>query len=466
MTPAAPPGGDTGLDSGFEYYQVDPRLSRRDRSGRYPANFVRFPWYLRLIGPASRLPALASHRLLCLSEHLPPLFDRVQPGADWGTAEQIARLRDLLLHYCRGIDDNPHISAVGRLMIGQMARGYLIARARTVRFFDEHRDFILSHGRFKAPLIVTGFPRTGTTLLQRLLSEDPATRAPFTFELERPVPPMRSGDDPLADPRIALSEDNVARLRRFAPGLIERFAQSHPYSPTAKEESLLYVQLHHGLQFLSAASAGRSYFHAINRPEVADGLFAYERNLFTLMDAFRPAASHWTLKAPAYAPYFGKLFEHYPDARVVVTHRHPGRNFASVCRLLETSVLPFDRPGAFDKHRFAALLQDTMRPFLSAPLDWRAAHPEREGQIIDCHYTDLMRDPVATVRRIYAHFGLAFSAGFEARMRAWLSANPQGRQGRHSYSNAEYGIDPQALYQANRAYYARHGFQAEPGAAD
>jgi len=448
------------------YYQSDPRSARGGDPARYPRSPVRFPAYLKLLDLAHQLPPLARHRLFRLSETLPELFDRIQPGPQWGSPEEIAVLRRCLMHYCGGIDGNPHISPTGRALFNVLAQGFLKSRLRAIRFYDKHRDFITEHGRFAAPVIITGFPRTGTTLLHRLLSEDPNTRAPCAFELERPVPPLRSGADPQADARLQKSEAVLAKMRRFAPGLIEHFSQSHPFVPLEREESLFYVQMHNGLFFLGAPAAGSASFRAMHAPETAPALFAYERNLFTMMDAFAPAPSHWTLKAPAYAPVFGALFEQYPDARVIVTHRHPARAFASVSRLLENSLLPCDKPGAFDRLAFGALVEDGMAPFLDAPLARRAAHPERESQIADCAYTDLVADPIGTVRTLYARFGLDYTPAFEERMRRWLAANPQGRHGRHSYAGAEYGLDPARLAERFAGYYARHGFSEQPGAAD
>ena len=45
-----------------------------------------------------------------------------------------------------------------------------------------------------SPVFVMGLPRTGTTYMHRLLSLDPAVRAPLTWELLAPIP------DPTADP--------------------------------------------------------------------------------------------------------------------------------------------------------------------------------------------------------------------------------------------------------------------------
>lgn len=450
------------------YYHVDPASVRDAEASRYPRNFVNYPIFLAPLGWADRASrALRGRPVPSLRGRLLAAYDEVEaPAERWGTAAQHAVVRRNIELFAKGIDDNPHISAIGRFLLLVITLGHLRNRAELIAYYEAQRDFIESRGRCEAPLIVTGFPRTGTTLLHRLLSEDPNARAPFTFELEKTTPPLVAGADPHADPRIAQSAASMATLSKLAPGFVEKFSQSHHWSALEKEELMLYVQFHHGMTIMNAIQAGRGYLDGLLDPSCADALFIYERNFLTMLDAYAPVRGHWANKAPLYAPYFSKLFDHYPNARVVVTHRHPAKNLASVCRMLESWMLPFDQPGSFDKLAFGSLVFDLVRPFFSEPMRYRAAHPERESQIIDCVYVDLFSDPIGTVKGIYAKFGLEYSEAFDQRMRAWLAANKQGRYGRHVYCNAEYGLEAERLQEAFGDYYSRYGFGLEPAALE
>ena len=42
--------------------------------------------------------------------------------------------------------------------------------------------------RIERPIIIIGQPRTGTTILYDLLAQDPALRAPLTWEVDHPFP--------------------------------------------------------------------------------------------------------------------------------------------------------------------------------------------------------------------------------------------------------------------------------------
>lgn len=139
---------------------------------------------------------------------------------------------------------------------------------------------------------------------------------------------------------------------------------------------------------------------------------------------------------------------------------------ASCCRLFESWLIPFDVDGSFDKIGMADILTDAFGVLYDAPLKYREAHPEREAQIVDCLYHELFRDPIAMVKSIYKKFDLEYSQVFEDRMKVYLDNNKQGKYGRHRYTNEEYGIDRDKLYQDHRAYFDKYGYGVHPEGHD
>jgi hypothetical protein len=68
---------------------------------------------------------------------------------------------------------------------------------------------------------------------------------------------------------------------------------------------------------------------------------------------------------------------------------------------------------------------------------------------------DLVADPVAAAKRVYAHAGEALSPAAERAMRAYLAENrATGRAGRHAYDAADFGLDANDLAAAFPAYRA------------
>jgi len=80
------------------------------------------------------------------------------------------------------------------------------------------------------------------------------------------------------------------------------------------------------------------------------------------------------------------------------------------------------------------------------------------------HYHKLVKDPIATVRRIYAQFRMSLTPDAEARMRKFLAANPQGKHGRHEYAPNTFGLDAQELEHRFRVYTEYFGVPSEQAA--
>lgn len=441
------------------YYECEPKDRNAAESDRYPRNHVRFSPLLTL---ATRLNAwLSKLRLRPASFHEAMLdeFDRAAPLDDvLGTREEIAQTRNLVELAAKGFDANPFLSDEGRLLLQLFTMSVLQNRRRVLAHYHQNRKFIDAHPKLSAPLLITGLPRSGTTLLQRLLSEDPRTRSPHTFELESPLPPMGRGTDPAADPRIRTAGSAIGIVTRLAPGFVEKFSESHFWSATEMEESFIYMLMHHGVPMMNGPTAGQTYMNQFLTFEDKRTILRYERLFFTMLDAYRPATSHWTLKAPNYAPCFPLLFDEYPDVRVVVTHRNPLVTLPSGCRLLESWSIVFDRDGTFDKHRFGRITEQFVAQSMNVPFEYRKKNPEKESQIFDCMYSELFADPIGMVKRVYKKFDLEYTPEFERRMRVYLANNQQGKYGRHKYSLEEYGFTPEQCLEAYRDYMNHFGF--------
>jgi hypothetical protein len=441
------------------YYQRDPRVSKAIPSERYPNNHVKYSVLLKPLEWIDNAYGLFGSRAFKMMDEMLREFDSAAPLDKYlGTEGELKRARMLVVSFCEGVDNNPYLSSIGRFLLKKLALDILKNRKKVLQYYHSNKEFIEANGKLKAPVIITGSPRSGTTLLQRLMNEDPNTRAPYTFELDIATPPMTSDTNPLEDPRIKKSGAAVTTLSRLAPGFMEKFAESHLLHATELEEPFTYMLHHNGIFAMNFATAGRAYLDDLLGIEDKRPVFRYERLFLTMLDAYRPAKSHWILKAPDYAPYFPILFEEYPAARVVVTHRNPLIILPSICRLMESWCIAFDKDASFDKHRFGQLQQVYIEKFLMVPLNYRKEHPEKEEQIFDCMYEELFSNPIEMVKTIYRKFGLEYSKEFEERMKVYLENNKQGKYGRHKYSLEEYGFKGESIYEEYKDYMERYNF--------
>jgi len=453
-------GPNKPMNNERNYYECQPDRANTNETERFPANHVRYSWLLRPLNWIESSMKPGNFRPFLLKNVMLAEFDRAAPlDSVLGSAQELAQTRRLVELAGAGFDQNPFLSPAGRLLLKLFTMGLMRNRRRVLEHYHQHRDYVERRGKIIAPLIITGLPRSGTTLLQRLISEDPQTRSPYTFELEAPLPPMANQADPLNDPRIRTSASSLKMLKRLAPGFVEKLNQSHYWSATEMEESLIYMLAHSGIPMMNAATAGHSFIDQFLTIDDKRTVFRYERLFFSILEAYRPCVSHWTFKAPNYAPCFPLIFDTYPDARVVLTHRNPLVTLPSYCRLMESWCLPFDQDGAFDKHSFGQISKRFIDLSLKAPLAYRKENQDKESQIFDCMYSELFADPIGTVKNVYKKFNLSYTNEFEQRMIAYLQKNRQGKYGRHQYSLAEYGFQSELVYDSYREYMEFYGFQ-------
>ena len=80
--------------------------------------------------------------------------------------------------------------------------------------------------------------------------------------------------------------------------------------------------------------------------------------------------------------------------------------------------------------------ENAMRKFVEFRQDGKAS------QVFDMHFSELVKDQVGMVERIYAHFSLPLPTSTKQRMRDFIAGNPKERHGTHRYTLEQYGLDP------------------------
>jgi hypothetical protein len=338
------------------------------------------------------------------------------------------------------------LTLVGRIAARQDTLRLLENRLRMEADRNRHPD--IAAVEIRRPLFVTGLPRTGTTLLHGLLAQDPANRVPYTWECMFPSPPPERARH-RTDPRIGWAERQLRWFHRLNPD----FRKIHPLAARLPDECLI-ITSHSFLSFqFQTSHRVPSYQRWLEGLDLVDSYAAHKRFLQHL--SWRCAGTRWVLKAPAHLYGFRALFQTYPDAGVILTHRDPLEVVASTASLHTTlrstfsdTIDPADT-GAECTRRWSEGLTRALRE-----RDAGCAPPER---FLDVRYTDLVRDPIATVRRVYDHFGYPWTDVFHARMERFLAQNPKDKHGQHRYSLAAFGLDADEERARYRTYRERFG---------
>lgn len=302
----------------------------------------------------------------------------------------------------------------------------------------------------RQPLYLTGLPRTGTSALFNLLAEDPAARPLLLWEGVFPDPLELEPGRP--DPRYEAIKAHYDRGREKNP----EFTKIHYASADTPEECVMLLahtfrDVQMGIEPLMEPYA--SWFQAQDlRPA-----YAYYADLLRMLDWQRPG-ERWLLKSPAHLWGLDALLETFPDACVVLTHRDPRACIGSYCSMIES--LMAEREGLDPRE-----LGPTVLEYLARSLERGLAARDRAdpSRFVDVAHRELVADPLGTVRRIHAHFGLPLSAEAEAAQARHVKAHPRGRHGVHEYGLEAYGLTPERVQERLRFYVERFAVPPEEG---
>jgi Sulfotransferase family len=289
-----------------------------------------------------------------------------------------------------------------------------------------------------APVVITGLPRTGTTLLHNLLARVPGHRAYRLWELRAPAFALGAPHDQARRERAAAA-DALAWLDAHAPG----FAAIHPMAPDAPDECNWLLRPTFTTPVFTWANHVPSYDRFLaevdHRPAYRD--WALQLRLLR----WRSPGGVPVLKDPGHLWALDALLDVQPDARIVVMTRDLGASVASLCSLCAALSRAGAEPAPPDVVGRYVLAMVTRG--LASLARSRARAPDR---FLTVEYDRLVGDPVGTVGEILRWLGRAPDPIGDARCRGFLAAQP--RHPPHRYTLAEYGLHAHDLPEASTAW--------------
>ncbi len=349
------------------------------------------------------------------------------------------------------IESDGRLTLFGRYFAKRQMLELLSHRLQLVDYRKRHPE--IASEVIRRPLFILGLPRTGTTLLYGLLAEDPANRAPLSWEFDDPCPPAET-ETYESDPRIARTQKRFDQVGQLAPG----FQAIHPVGALMPQECIVPT----ASEFMSIRfqmSFDVSSYDDWLLEQDMSATYGYHRRFLQHMQS-RHMAERWILKSPGHLGAIETLFDTYPDAMVVQTHRDPIRVIPSVAnleytmRMIASDEVDPVRVGRHMIHVWSKLLEQGMEA--------RARHPEREAQILDLSMQEVVGDPIACVAKIYRTFEIDFSPEARERMQRYLDVHPKNEFGIHRYSLEAFGLEEDEVNAAFKGYRERFELAAEP----
>ena len=336
----------------------------------------------------------------------------------WDFAEPLERL-------LKSYHDEAALTTLGRITVRELLVSLLDNLLRMEA--ERAANVEIERQRIVAPVFIIGLPRTGTTHLHGLVSEDRANRAPATWEVMYPAA-SRSPDD------VARARAQAETRLNWADRLAPEFMRIHPIAADLPQECIaITAQAFMSIQFHTThdVPSYQDWF------ENASQRLAFDfHHRFLQHQQAKSLGSRWVLKAPGHLFALEGLLERYPDARIIHTHRDPLRVMASMAS--HATVLRRAFSDSADPHKIAADWADRWARALERFLAVRDRAPP--SQFLDVNFESIESDPLGTVERVYAFLGWPLTSDARTAMQNFLAANPKNKHGVHSYTLEQFGL--------------------------
>jgi len=289
---------------------------------------------------------------------------------------------------------------------------------------------------------ICGLPRTGSTLLHRLLAASPQLTSTASWECTYPLP--FPGESPEAEVR----KDKAKRMMEMFLELSPDFADIHTVSWEQPEEDILLLDRTFTAMswdsFYWVPSYGvwlRSYDQSRAYAELREWLQALQHQ------APARRGQKWVLKSPHHLTAVDTVLDEFPEAKIVMTHRDVTSAVPSYASMVHEMSARYS--DALDKPAIGRYWSER---FVEALTRLDDSHKKRPDRFVDVPFKSTVTDPLGTAQRVMAQLALPVEPADEQAFVDYIARNSEERHGSHSYTAEEYGLTNDQLANDFRFY--------------
>ncbi len=258
----------------------------------------------------------------------------------------------------------------------------------------------------------------------------------------------------LVDGGIAAQTEQVFRNIAAILEADPRQASIHPWDAQAPDEEIMLLE-HTFMSHVPEAFVNIPSYRAWLNEQDWTPAYQYLRILLQSLQWQKRQRGNvrerWVLKTPNHLGYIDTLFEVFPGASAILTHRDPIDTVPSAASMnnamwsLYSDEKEADQAGQQWMERLA---WGTKRAMAA-----RERYPAE--RFVDIDFRDAMKDPIAEIERAYGVFGIEMTDAAREGMEQWRRDNPRDKRPKHEYSLAEYGLTEAGILDAFSGYRAR-----------
>ena len=301
------------------------------------------------------------------------------------------------------------------------------------------------------PVFICGLARSGTSITQELMAQDPRFHVPQCWEVFNSWPAPEA-DSYLDDPRIAAADAEHLFFEEVVPA----YRAMHENGGALPVECI-YITAQ---AFMSIYYAG-----CLNIPSYNQYLattdntpaFEYHKRVLQVLQSRMPG-KRWLLKSPNHIDNMDALFSVYPDARIIHTHRDPVKTVPSTLSIMATTTWMRSEKVNL---QWAKFLHKALAQSLNRVIERREAGDLPHAQFVDLQFSRLMDAPADALRDVYTFLQLPFDQQDADRIETYLGNKPQAKHGKHHYSMEEFSLDGEKVSAAFDTYRTHYQIPCE-----
>lgn len=319
--------------------------------------------------------------------------------------------------FIKSLREEANLNLMGRLMTRSDLINILAGRLEIQETYRRHPE--IEDEEIIKPVMIVGQPRTGTSLLLNVLSQDRNNGSLRHWECMYPCPPPEK-ETYFTDPRIARADHLVEQWNRVNPEMVS----CHEFNALVPTEATHAMTFNFsGGPFLAMMGQTPTHVQYQQKQGLIPGL-EYQKRMLKLLQWKNPR-KHWILKAPDAILYMPDLLKVYPDMNFVWTHRDPLKAADSVVNMYGNCMwIRSDTPmkaGVLEQMinaDFAAFI-------VNQAMDWMDSGVVPRERMCNILFSELEKDPVKEVQRLYRQFNMELTPTALAAMHQYMADNPR-----------------------------------------
>jgi hypothetical protein len=321
---------------------------------------------------------------------------------------------------------------------GARIQSALADRLKLIQYFKDHPEAL--DEKVELACAIIGLPRTGSTMVHRLLAASPKLTGTWWWETAFPFPfPDESPTDP--SPRQDAAKAMVDWLLTEWPD----FESIDPMDAMAINEEVVLLDR----TFLSTTYDSMMPIHGYGHWQAEQDHETAIRDLYRFMQVIQHQRTlrgeprrPWVFKTPHYVMgALAGLLKVWPEAKLIMTHRDVGEVLPSYCSMCAS--LSVNSSTTYRKELQGAHWARRFKDGLERLEAIRSQLPN--DQIIDVRYEDTVSDPSGTAERLMSALGYTANETDKAAFAATIAANAREARPKHKYSAADFGLTPEGI---------------------